>query len=304
MITILIISKQVRRLLTSTLALVLLLGACDGSDQSHGLTVVATTTMLGDVVGNVVGEDADVVTLLPIGADPHDFQLSARQVAVLNEADLVVANGLGLEGSMNDILTAAVSDGANLLEVGPLLDPMHVGDEDDPHVWIDPIRMAEAVWVIATEMSLIDDSVNWADRADVYGIELLEVNAEIQRVLGIVAEDDRRLITNHESLRYFATRYNFTVVGTVFPGGASPVTPSSAYLADLVTTMQAEEAGVIFAEAAEPTTLAETVADEVGGEVQVVELFIGSLGEPGSSAENLIDMLLTNARRIAEALGS
>ncbi len=304
MITILIINKQVRRLLATTLALILLLGACGGSDQPQGLTVVATTTMLGDVVGNVVGENAQVVTLLPIGADPHDFQLSARQVATLNEADLVVANGLGLEGPMNENLSTAVSDGANLLVVGPLLDPLRLGDNDDPHVWIDPLRMADAASAIASEMTLIDNSVDWADRAEVYGVELLELDAEIQRVLSVVAEDDRKLITNHEFLRYFANSYNFTVGGTVFPGGASPVNPSSAYLADLVTTMQAEEAEVIFAEAGEPTALAETVADEVGGDVQVVELFIGSLGQPGSGAENLIDMLLANARRIAEALGS
>jgi zinc/manganese transport system substrate-binding protein len=304
MITILIISKQVRRLLASALALVLLLGACGDSHQSEGLTVVATTTVLWDVVGNVVADDGDVEVLLPIGADPHDFRLSARQVALINEADLVVTNGLGLEGSMDDVLAAASDDGVNVLTVAPLLDPIPLGAGDDPHVWFDPLRMKDAAVLIADELTLLDDSVGWADRASVYGKALDVADVETQRILSSIVAPDRKLVTNHDSLGYFASRYEFEILGTVIPGGSSLANPSSADLADLVNTMEAEGTNVIFAETTEPTALAETVADEVGGDVLVVELFTGSLGGPGSGAENLIDMLLTNARRIAEALGS
>ena len=304
MITILIISKQVRRLLASALALVLLLGACGDRHQSQGLTVVATTTVLGDVVGNVVADDGDVEVLLPIGADPHDFRLSARQVALINQADLVVTNGLGLEGSMDDVLAAASDDGVNVLTVAPLLDPIPLGADDDPHVWFDPLRMRDAAVLIADELTSLDDSVGWADRASVYGKALDVADVETQRILGSIAAPDRKLVTNHDSLGYFASGYEFEILGTVIPGGSSLANPSSADLADLVSTIEGEGTNVIFAETTEPTALAETVADEVGGDVLVIELFTGSLGGPGSGAENLIDMLLTNARRIAEALGS
>ena len=283
--------------------LLLMLGAC-GAQHQEGLTVVATTTMLGDVVENVVADDGDVEVLLPIGADPHDFRLSARQVALINEEDLVVTNGLGLEGPMDDVLAAASDDGVNVLTVAPLLEPIPLGARDDPHVWFDPLRMKDAAVLIADELTLLDDSVAWADRASVYGKALDVADVEIQRMLSSIAAPDRKLVTNHDSLGYFASRYEFEILGTVIPGGTSLANPSSADLADLVNTMEAEGTNVIFAETTEPTALAETVADEVGGDVLVVELFAGSLGGPGSGAENLIDMLLTNARRIAEALGS
>jgi zinc/manganese transport system substrate-binding protein len=122
-------------------------------------------------------------------------------------------------------------------------------------------------------------------------------------ILDVVPAERRVLVTNHDALGYFADRYGFEVLGTVIPGGATLADPSSADLAELVATIQREEVPAIFAETIEPSVLAETVAAEVGDQVRVVELFTGSLGEEGSGAETLIDALIINARRIAEALG-
>ena len=83
-----------------------------------------TTTILGDIVSNIVGTDAELVVLLPVGADPHDYRASAAQVALLHDADLVVSNGIQLEEGLIDVLEAAEADGVNLLEVGDLLDPL------------------------------------------------------------------------------------------------------------------------------------------------------------------------------------
>ena len=91
------------------------------------LLVVATTTILGDMISNLVGSDAELEVLLPVGADPHDYRPSAAQVALLHDADLVVSNGLGLEEGLIDVLEAAEADGVNLLEVGDLLDPIEFG---------------------------------------------------------------------------------------------------------------------------------------------------------------------------------
>ncbi|MDE0370918.1 MAG: metal ABC transporter substrate-binding protein, partial [bacterium] len=118
------------------------------TDPAGRLAVVATTTILGDVVANVVGGNADVEVLLPPGADPHDYQISSSQAALLYTADLVVANGLGLEEGLIDVIEAAEEDGVNVLEVGDLLDPLpftgggghghgeednHADEEDDDH---------------------------------------------------------------------------------------------------------------------------------------------------------------------------
>jgi zinc/manganese transport system substrate-binding protein len=291
-----------------------LIGACGGSGggaADSGVDVVATTTILADVAMNVVGEEGVVEALLPVGADPHDYQPSSRQVALIQNADLVIANGLGLEEGLGDVLEAAATDGANIVYLGDRLDPIQFGIEaaeaddhrdEDPHVWLDPIRMAEAGRVIAAELALIEAAASWSDRADEYAAELLAADQEIQEILAVVPAGGRKLVVNHQSLGYFADRYGFEVIGSVVPGGATLGDPSSAELSALVETIEAEDVPAIFAETTEPAALAEAVAAEVGQGVAIVSLYTGSLGESDSGADTLIGMLKTNAELIAEAL--
>ena len=274
-------------------------------DTGTGLAVVATTTILGDLARNVVGDHGTVEVLLPIGADPHDYQPSAQQVAAMQRADLVVANGLGLEEGLADVLASVGEDGANILEIAPRLDPIPFdseGESDDPHVWFDPLRMSGAAELVADELAAIDGSVDWAAAATAYGSELATADEAIRTILSSVAEPNRRLVTNHDALGYFAQRYGFEIVGTVIPGGATLADPSSAELAAVVEAIKRLGVSAIFAETTEPSVLADAVAAEVGGNIEVVLLYTGSLGEPDSGADTLIGMLLTNARRIAAAL--
>lgn len=283
----------------------LVLTAC-GDDEiatDHGLTVVATTTVIGDLVRNVVGPDVTVEVLVPIGADPHDYQASSRQVAQINRASLVVANGLGLEEALIDVLHAAERDGANVLEIAPLLEPIPVGSGFDPHVWLDPGRMAEAARVVAEEMARVDASIDWSSRAAAYAIELDITHREIESILQAVPQDSKKLVANHDSLGYFAAGYGFEVVGTVIPGGSTLGAPSSSDLAKLVGVIEEEGIRAILAETTEASVVAASVAAEVSHQVEVVDLYTGSLGEPGSGADTLIGMLLANAEMIARALG-
>lgn len=297
-------------------------GCGTGSDVTDEprLRVVATTTVLGDVVENIVGDDATVEVLTPVGADPHDFQASAAQVALINQADLVVANGLGLEEGLEDVLEAAAADGALVLEVAPLVDPIPFGFEtehedeadheehedeadhggDDPHVWLDPLRMADAASLIAERLAEIDSEIDWSSRAEQYAAALAAADVEIADILSSIQV--RLLVTNHDSLGYFADRYGFEVVGVVIPGGSTLGDPSSGALADLIEVMQHEGVRVIFGETTQPGALAEAIAAELGDDVRIVSLYTGSIGEPGSGADTLVGMLQTNAERIAEAL--
>ena len=287
-------------------ALLLVATACGdsaGSSADGGVSVMATTTVLGDVVGGVVGEGGTVEVIVPVGVDPHDFAASSRQAAAMARADLVVANGLSLEEGLTAVLEGAEGDGANVLEVAPLLDPLPLSaGSDDPHVWMDPLRMADAARLIAAELAAIDDSADWETRAEAYAEDLIAADAAIRDTLSAVPAESRILVTNHDSLGYFADRYDFEVVGVVIPGGSTLADPSSSELAVLVRTIEDEGVTAIFAETAQPTALAEAVAEEAGSEVMVVELYTGSLGESGSGADTLIGMLLTNAQRIAETL--
>jgi zinc/manganese transport system substrate-binding protein len=291
------------------------LSGCSSSDASEAETksirVVATTTMLGDVASNVVGGAGTVEVLLPLGADPHDYQASSQQVALIQRADLVLANGLELEEGLEDVLQGAQDDGANVVFVAERLDPIPFdtsdsADEDhgsdDPHVWLDPIRMAEAGRIVAAELAVVAPGEDWVDRAESYASELIAADVAIEEILAVIPAANRKLVTNHSSLGYFADRYGFEIVGTVVPGGSTLSDPSSAELAALVEALNQEGVRAIFAETTEPAALAEAVAEEAGETISVVDLYTGSLGETGSGAETLVGMLYTNARRIAEAL--
>lgn len=260
---------------------------------------MATTTILGDVVRNVVGDDGKVDVLLAPGVDPHEFQVSPRQAHRLAEADLVVANGLGLEGTLATVVAAA---GGPVLELGPQLDPVRfdAGGRFDPHVWMDPLRMADAAILVADRLAGLYPDVDWRQRAASFAATLAGADAEIRDLLAAVPVGSRKLVTSHDALRYFADRYDLEVIGTVIPSAATLAAPSSTDLADLVDRMLAAGVAVIFAETTESAALSEAVAAEVGA--QVVEVYTGSLGEPGSDAATYIGMLLVDARRIAGAL--
>ncbi len=311
---------------------VLAAGCAGGSSGTRDdqPTIVVSTTIWGDVVSNLVGDRATVEVLMPIGADPHEFQLSSRQIAAVQSADLVVVNGLGLEAGMHDALEAAEADGANVLEVGPSMDPIPFGgaegevcdpdgehDHDgdggvshdeslpacDPHVWMDPQRVAIAVGLIVDRLGALDGDVDWQAVEDRYLTEIADVDADMEEILTAVQPGDRELVTNHESLGYLAERYGYEVVATVIPGGTTLGSASSSEIAELVATMEARDIRVIFADTSSPDDLAEAVGAELGGEVVVVELFTGSLGDAESGADTLTGLWLTNAKRIASALG-
>lgn len=294
----------------------LVLSACGGGGagtEDGRLLVVATTGVLGDVAAEIAGDDGRVEVLIPTGADPHEFQVSSQQLAQLVEADLVVVNGLGLEEGLLDVVRAAAEDGAHILEVAELLDPLpfsgdgNAADEgpdplEDPHVWLDPLRMAQAVEIIAAALTDIDATVDWNGAAERYAAELTATDAQIQEILSVVPGESRLLVTGHDSLGYFAARYDFEIAGVVAPGGSTLADPSSAALAALVEVVELRGVRAVFTESFEPAGLAESVASEAEGDVAVIELYTGSLGEAGSGADTLIGMLLTNARRVAAAL--
>lgn len=317
MITILIsiCKPRTRALLLAALVLVT---ACGGrSGGADRLMVVATTSIWGDVVAAIAGEDADVEVLIPRNADAHDYQPTPQQAASLIEADLVVANGLGLEEGLHDVLENAESDGGNIVELAPLLDPIPFasGDHDDeehdqehdhgdldPHVWFDPQRVALAAELIAEELEAVDSSVDWKSRADAYVDAMTAVGDEMRELLSAVPEDRRRIVTNHQALGYLANRYDLEVVGVVIPGGSTLSDPSSAELAELVDAIEEEGVDAIFTEASRPSRLAEAVAAEVGLDISIVGLYTESLDDPGTPAGTLAGMLIENATLISETL--
>lgn len=292
------------RLAAGAAAAGLLLASCGGGGAPDGRPlVVASTTILGDVAASVAGTEGRVEVLMPVGADPHDFELSAAKAALLAEADLVVWVGGSLETPLAAAVGQAAAAGTPVLELLPVVDPLPAdGREPDPHFWFDPLRMATAVVAIGDALAATGVGGGWEERAAAYATELASLDTEIAGILAAVPPERRVLVTNHDSLSYLADRYGFEVAGTVIPGTSSLAEPSSAQLAELVATVRARKVPAIFAETTNPTSLAESLAAEVGDEVEVVALYTGSLGGPGSGAETYPDLLRTDAERIAAAL--
>ena len=175
----------------------------------------------------------------------------------------------------------------------------------DPHVWMDPDRMTTAAYLVAdavAEATGLDAQALTADAA-AFDEQLRAVDEEVQGLLADIPEERRVLVTNHDSLGYFAERYGFEIVGTVIPGGSTLAEPSAGELAELAEVVADAGVPAIFADATVDTALADALAAETGTDVEVVTLYTGSLGPEGSGAETYVGLLTTNAQRIAGALG-
>jgi zinc/manganese transport system substrate-binding protein len=296
-------------------AAALALASCGSSASttttSPTVTVVATTTILGDLATHVVGDRGVVEVLMPVNADPHDFSASSRQVARMQEADLILATGLDFEEALIDVLEAVERSGTPVIWLAEALDPLPFADEDDdgddhgdldPHVWMDPLRMSTGAELLAEALTRLAPEIDWKTPAEAYGATMVSVDAEIQDLVAALPQERRLLVTNHHALGYFAERYGFTVVGTVIPGGTTLGAPSSAELAHLVDLIERLEIPAIFAENIDATALADALAAEIAHPITVVVLATDSLGEPGTEEATLAGMLLSNARLIVEAL--
>ncbi|MEO1065530.1 MAG: metal ABC transporter substrate-binding protein, partial [Actinomycetota bacterium] len=179
----------------------------------------------------------------------------------------------------------------------------HDHDGDDPHFFTDPVRMADAVEGIAAFLANVEgiDQAALDTAVAAYLAELETLDAEVTELVGGIPEDGRILVTNHEVFAYFADQYDFEVVGAIIPSGSTADGASAGELAELAELIEDEGVPAIFADTSASNELAETLAAEVG-DIEVVELYTESLGEEGSDGATYLDMVRTNAERIAAAL--
>lgn len=326
-----------RNTIAATIAVACALTACGDTSQDHnaGTTassgseearVLATTSIWADITSSVLcGED--VPALIPRGADPHTFEPSLRDRERLENAEIVIANGGGLEDSFADLLTTIATD-TNLVEVAPFVDTIvsdshghdHGGETDDdhddhdedaesdadhdehghglaidPHIWQDPRRVDTALDVIvsATRALDIDDCV------DEYSAELAALDDEIVQLLADIPPSDRVMVTSHDSLAYFADRYDIEIVGTVIPSTNTLAQTNAADLAALADLIEERNVRVIFTEELESTADADQLAERLG--VEVIPLVTDALTNDPET-DTYLEMMRSNATLIAQAL--
>jgi len=300
-----------RRALRVAAAVLVVAGALAGcgADSADRPLVVVTTDILGDVVGELVGEQAEVMTLMPTGADPHSFEISAQEAARMRRADLLVANGLGLEEGLTAQVEAARSDGVPVVEAGEAVEVLEWVSEDaagvDPHFWTDPARMVAVTDAVAGALAEhLDDLDATQLQADVarYQESLAELDAWMAEQLAQVPADRRNLVTNHHVFGYLADRFGYTVVGAVIPSGTTLAAPSARDLDELATSIRRAGVRTIFVDSAQPDRLAQVLAEQAAVDVAVTPLSTESLSAPGEGADSYLAMMRSNTEDIVAGL--
>lgn len=289
----------------------LILTACDQrveqSSKDEKLKVVATTTIVGDIVSQVGGDHIDLSILLPVGTDPHSFDPSPQDIAKVAEADLVFANGVGLEDFLDPLIESAgaqnkvvyVSEGIDLLTLTDD-EPGHTGN--DPHTWTDPNNIKFWIDNIVRTLSELDPENEDAHmaNAEAYKTELYELDAWIRSQVGLIPSENRKLVTDHALFGYFANEYGFDQVGALIPGYSTLAEPTANELAAIEDAIRVLDVRAIFVGNTINPNLAERVAEDTG--TQLIFIYTGSLSEPDSDAPTYIDYMRYNSNAFVNAL--
>jgi zinc/manganese transport system substrate-binding protein len=256
-------------------------------------TIVATYPILGSVVKDLVGDAFQVRSAIPDGANIHAWEPSAKDIEGLVRADLIVENGLGLEGGLGKALDQARKAGVPFFTAGQHIQVRHVGagegipsdDPDqqvgaeDPHLWTDPLVVKAAVDALAVDFKQ-RFGVDLGARSADLDARLVALDQEIQAKVTTLPPARRKLVTGHESLGYFAQRYGFKLVGAVIPSLTSEAESSAAGLEALKKLIRKNQVSVVFTELGTPARTVEALAREA--KVRAVPVATHTLPADGS----------------------
>jgi manganese/zinc/iron transport system substrate-binding protein len=281
-----------------------------GGDPARPL-VVATTGMIADSAARIAGPAAEVRALMGPGVDPHLYKASERDVRLLTGADVILYNGLHLEGKMGEILerleaTRPVVAVAGSLPSSELMEPEGAAGQVDPHVWFDVRLWSRTLDPIVEVLSgvLPEERQGLADRAEAYRAELGELDAWVESRIAEIPPERRVLVTAHDAFGYFGRRYGMTLVGLQ---GIS--TLSEAGLRDVdrvVKTVVVRRIPAIFVESSVPRRSIEAVRAACRAQDHEVriggELFSDAMGAPGTPEGTYPGMVRHNVETIVSAL--
>lgn len=315
---------KVKLIATLLLAACLSLFAGAKVEESSGLSIVATTNMVTDVVQQIAGDRIDIYGLIPQGQDPHGYELTPRDMARVEKADLIFVNGFDLE---ENLLTALenVAQG-RIVALSASIEPIqfeeedhHEGEEDhhegeehhhdvDPHTWMSLINVISWTEVAQEALTEIDPSGKdyYALQADEYREQLLALHKEATRRFAPIPEEKRVLIVDHNVFEHLARDYDFHILGALIPGFSSNAEPSPAELAGLVEEIEEYSVPAVFMGNTASDgirRLGEVLKKELDSSVKVIPLLTGSLAPMGEPGDSYLDFFRYNMEQIIEGLG-
>ena len=301
--------RMIPKTVLSLVCLTGLLPACSTSEPETSArpNIVVTYSVLGSVITDLVGDAADVTILIPDGQDPHDFQPSARDIETINNADIVISNGLDFEEGLEDVLASAIENGVSVYMVGENMtvrepDEDHAeedhAEEDghdhgagDPHLWLSPLSFTQALPSLTTAINKATGlSIDETTALD----QLTKLDNEITEVIDTIASCV--MVSGHDEMGYFADRYGCTVIGAIIPSFSTTSEATAKQIADLKVLAASNNVKAVFTGLGTPAEVSEQLASELG--IAAVSLSTHYL----NGAANYREFMLNLANQIAEAL--
>lgn len=284
------------------------------SASEKNILVVTSISPIASIIRNVGGEKVDILQIVPEREDSHTFALSVTDAVIIKtRADLVIINGLNLEDTIEDAAFEATNPKLRILK---LADNTITGEQwifdksfpeeqgnPNPHLWLDVQHAINYAQLIRDELSLADtaNAEYYDSNAEAYLQRLELLDKIIVQSVNTIPEENRKLVTYHDSFPYFAERYGFNVVAALQPAHFGE--PTEAEIAGIIAQIKAENVPAIFASEVFPNSVTQRIAEEA--DVQVVRTLRDDVlpGSIGASHHTYLGMMVSNVRTMAAALG-
>jgi ABC-type Zn uptake system ZnuABC Zn-binding protein ZnuA len=270
-------------------------------------TITAVENFLADIAQNIAGDRLTVSPLIPYGIEPHEFEPTPRDIITVSNSDVLIVNGGGLEGWLESGLKTVGGSRIVITASAGLVSRSGTGGtthtDVDPHYWLNPVLVKIYVSNILEGFIQLDPEGEaiYRRNSDAYVAALEDLDQSIETRIAQLPVDKRILITNHENLGYFADRYGFTILGSIFPSVSPDAQPTASQLADLIAKIRASGAKVIFLDTGANSQMADQIAQETGCRV-VTGLYTHSLTPPGGVASTYLEMMRYDVDLLVEAL--
>ncbi len=301
-----LVSPRERLTFVVAAACAVVLGACGGTSEVATEStpdttmkrplVVVTHEVLGSIVREIAVDDVDVRVIIPNGKDPHDYEPSAQDIALLDAADMVVANGEKFEPAFTKVLDRLVADGQSVFfatehvtlrdgdEYGEHSDDeahdehgehsddeAHDGDKDvhgehDPHFFTDPVTVGELIPALAEALTA-STGVSHGARPAIAADAFAAADTAVREVFATLSSGSCKIVTGHDSLGYLADRYGCEIVGVVIPSPSGLAEATAQDFADLAKAMKTEKVSAIFVDEGTSTRVSDRIAAETGARV-------------------------------------
>lgn len=282
------------------------------------LKVIASNSLIADWTLQVAGDKVDLKVLVGADSDVHNYEPTPADTIAVAQADVVFENGLGFEHWMNKLYRSSGSSARRvILTQGVVKDPLMINEdahhheadghhhgERDPHVWHNVRYVIGMVAKIADELGQADvhNRDLYQQRAADYIVQLQELDGWILKQTSRLSKEERRIVTNHDSLGYFCERYQFTLVGAVFESSTTEAEdPSARDMAELIMKIKKTGVRAVFAENVSNAKVIAALAQEAKVRLAPA-LYTDALGAPGSEADTYIKMIRYNVKTLVEAL--